>query len=244
MKKVTLPISNLPIYEELAMSYLDTEGISEKDPSYHDRVGAVVYDLAVEAYLESFTPSGEIGNNPRTPKVADTFFKEFDDILGARGFFKTKLANKTDEYIASKERQFKGIIVNLSQLYLETQASLKTKGRNLSDNTYESSSFEHEANAVKGKPSDAELNKMIKVETNRYVRLFMTTYFMEVVFNAMTTPADGIIKIINSLELLHGPEAQQDAKGILRYLKRSDVRAGFVKKLRDHLGDFKLKKLE
>lgn len=244
MKKVTLPIANLDIFEELAKSYLETEGHKPNDPDYADRIEGAVYDLAMEAYLFSFTPSGEIGSNPRTPKVADSFFREFDDVLGPKGFFKTKLTNSDPEYVASKERQFKSILVNLSQLYLETQAKLKTKGRELSDKSYDPSSFEHGANAVKGKPTEEELQKMIKVETNRYIRLFMTTYFTHIVFDGMRTDANSIIKIINSLGLLNGPEADTDSKGILRYLKDTKTRSAFVKLLRDHLSEFKLKALE
>jgi len=244
MKKITLPLPTLAIFEELAKSHLDTCGISQSDKTYSDRVDACVYDLAIDAYNHSFTPSGEIGNNPRTPKIADSFFHEFDDILGDKGFFKTKLVDASDKMIATKERQFKSILVSLSQLYLETQARLKTKGRQLNDQGYDSSSFEYKPNAVKGKPDETEMKDMVRVETNRYIRMFMATYFIHVVHDAMRTNSDSVVKIINSLGLIQTPEADLDGSGVLRHLRSPKTRSQFVKMLRDHLSEFKIKTLE
>jgi len=75
MKKVTLPIGTKIIFESLA-NIAATHG---EDPD------KAIYEMARES-ISSFTPSGEIGDNPVKAKRINTkdFFKSFDYIFSPK----------------------------------------------------------------------------------------------------------------------------------------------------------------
>lgn len=124
-KVVTLPIGNLNIFNALAeISWSNKENKEQsKKESYKDKI---IQELGKEAFLHSFTPSGEIGsgesygNNPHSDNTK-LFTAIFDEIFSDEGLLLEVFSGNTNSEKVAKKRmlQFKSLVMSLIKMYIE-----------------------------------------------------------------------------------------------------------------------------
>lgn len=116
-KKITLPIGNKIIFDYMAEAYMTHEKRKPKNPEEY--VKELSDDLAKEAFLHSFTPSGEIGSgeNPRRVKSTD-FFEHFDDLFSPdSGIIAYYMPHAGKAKIKQTIKEVKSVIVSLVKIY-------------------------------------------------------------------------------------------------------------------------------
>jgi hypothetical protein len=109
MRSVTLPIGTRLIFESLA-------DISEAMGEDREKV---IYELAKES-LHSFTPSGEIGDNPTKNERINVhdFFESFPEIFSIKtGIIARSMKGKTQADIKNTIRNIQSSIVTLIKAY-------------------------------------------------------------------------------------------------------------------------------
>lgn len=124
-KTVTLPIGSKAIFEKIAAIAWSVE--DDKDPDEKEEfINYFVQELGKEAFLHSFTPSGEIGDgsniqsNP-VQQVDDFYRSELSDLFGENGTITSILSENTssDAVVKSRELRYKGAIISLIKLFIE-----------------------------------------------------------------------------------------------------------------------------
>jgi len=124
MKKVTLPIYNKEIYESLAeIMWSLEENKKDKDKF----IAKTMNDLGKEAFLHSFTPSGEIGSgetvrNPYNKTNSEIFFDAFSDVFGESGEITELVAQNTnsEKLVKNRVNRIKAAIIELINVYVES----------------------------------------------------------------------------------------------------------------------------
>lgn len=243
---VTLPVGSALIYEKLAEIAWSVENENHKNnPSKNadkkEFIDSVLQDLGKEAFLYSYTPSGEIGSgdsdyrdNPQTPRIAKNFYDGIADIVGPTGSVTKAMGRNTNSPVVVKNRmfRFKSSIINLVQVYLEAVMkdgkgqSLKTSAKNNSGIT----SFNYKK---RGNETDTQwYNYLVEVEMNRYIRMFVATFYFIVVSDLFETDIQEMALTIqaNDLASINGKKTDKE---IFKKLKESANRETFVRKIRD-----------
>lgn len=224
-KTITLPINNLPIFEALALAECRNQKISTSK----DNVEAFIYEFAEEAITHSFTPSDDLGTNPVTPKIAESFYKEFDELFSDNGWIAGKVKSKDPDIIKKKIGRLKGGLVNIVQLYMELGYELKTKNKRQGLNTdfdYHKKLDEHTT------PEDYK--KFLSVEQNKYARLYVATILSDVILAVFKKLDTDMLQSISDGDLWN-IEGINDAEKAFKVLKSPKNRRDFVKKVRSSL---------
>lgn len=120
-KKITLPVGNKIIFDYMAEAYMAREKKIPKNPE--EFVRKISDDLAKEAFLHSFTPSGEIGSgeNPRRVKEKN-FFEHFDELFSPiDGVIAFNMPHAGKSKIKQTIKEVKSIIVSLVKVYTSFQ---------------------------------------------------------------------------------------------------------------------------
>jgi hypothetical protein len=262
-KQVTLPIAAKMMYESLA----DIAWRVEKEAARNKRPGIekddfyeyILQELGKDAFLYSFTPSGEIGSgdsdhrdNPQTPRISRKFYDLFNRYIGPNGEI-TKLFQKDGSNAKVQKNRlfrFKSSIINLVQLYVEStmkeydgQKIINADGR----------LFDNEGKRVKGVKS--KFNKsnetsfsyrqrkknetdedwfkyLLRIEMNRYLRLFVATFYMMVICDLFATDIDDMAKVIDLNDLANINSLKSDKLKFSK-LKHPANRDQFVRNIQE-----------
>ena len=232
-KTVTLPISNQKIFQSLADIAAVVEEIPAKDREEFRQ--HIMNELGTEAFLKSFTPSGEIGDNPQAPRIAETFYDSLNDLVGPTGTI-TKLMKKStnsDNVLKNRMFRFKSAIVNLIQLYLDSVMGLKTNDRPKADRgrtRARNTSFNYPE--LSGRKDEGDYQKLLDVEQNRYLRLFVATIFFTTLTDLFSISIPEMAKTIDSLDLT-GANGITDPKKLFAHLRNPRTRESFITRTRD-----------
>ncbi|MCC6545516.1 MAG: hypothetical protein IT392_13650, partial [Nitrospirae bacterium] len=144
MKKVYIPFHVRKIHFNIAKDYCekkgykfpknfssaDIESLKVSNPRENPSIKALkaqMFKSLKEAYTTSYTPGGELKNNPGSPQLADQFFYSFDFYFGnddAEGFFErvTGLSND-DPKLKDYLQRFRSSVTHLANLYLDIVAN-------------------------------------------------------------------------------------------------------------------------
>ncbi len=251
-KNVSLPVGNKDIFEalgEIAFSVEDDKGGLDRD----DFINDVVQELGKDAFLYSFTPSGEIGDghntkqNPQTPRVAHSFYDGFRDMLGVKGEGSAtdgkvvkmlKQNTNSDRVINTRVIRFKGAVINLVQLYLESALSLVPTDKNTYKQKKNKESVKRERITsfnYKKRPAgmtDTDwIDYLISVEENRYMRMFIATIFFKTISELFLVSSTQVYKTIKAQNLL-GVEGLSQKKKFGK-LRQPATRTTFVQLVRE-----------
>jgi hypothetical protein len=232
-KTVTLPISNKKIFRDLAEFAFKVENLPQEEKE--DFIEDVMNQLAKEAFLFSFTPSGEIGDNPQTPRISETFYDNFPDLFGSKGLITKVLGQNTesDRVLKNRMHRFKSSIINLIQLYLESAFKLKTNDRPKTDrksNRQRLTSFNYPQ--ISGNKTEADYEKLNEVEYHRYVRLFVATIFFVTISKLIELDIVEMARVIDSLDLTRTKDIPSQ-KAKFKVLRDGKTRARFVERVRE-----------
>lgn len=232
-KTVTLPISNRKIFQALADIAAVVEEVSPKEREAFRE--SVMNELGTEAFLKSFTPSGEIGDNPQTQRIAETFYDSLNDIVGPTGTVTKMMKRSTSSDTVLKNRmfRFKSAIVNLIQLYLDAVMGLKTNDRPKIDRETKrvrDTSFNYPK--LSGRKDEQDYEKLLEVEQNRYVRMFVATIFFTTLSDLFALKIEDMSKTIESLDLI-GAGNITDPKKLFAHLRNPRTRENFITRTRD-----------
>jgi len=261
-KIVTLPIASKMMYESLANIAWRVEKESARGKpkitkdDFHDYILQV---LGKDAFLYSFTPSGEIGSgdsdhrdNPQTPRISKKFYDLFTRYIGKNGEV-TKIFQKdgSNERVQKNRMfRFKSSIINLVQLYVEStmkeydsnkiinadgrlvgQDGKRVKGVKAKFNKSNETSFSYRQR--KKDESDEEWFKyLLRVEMNRYLRLFVATFYMMVICDLFATDIDDMAKVIDLNDLAHINTLKSDKLKFAK-LKHPANRDEFVRDIQE-----------
>lgn len=203
-KIVTLPIGDLKIFDSLAE--IEWSNKNKKNPKNKEVFKEkIIQDLGKEAFLHSFTPSGEIGsgdtpkNNPSSEN-ADLFIKEFYEIIGEEGKLKKLFElNSSPKKAKNNLKQFKMTVMALIKLYIETRTDLDESDKN-------------------------EVSK----EIDDYVKMFISALFFNRIYHLFLLDISEIEKIIQRHELIGISEL--DISKALKILKSNSNKKLFLKK--------------
>lgn len=105
-------------------------------------------------------------NNPRTPKLNEKLWNEFD-FINDSSIFKNKLDQET----------FKSAVTSLTNLYVKNALNLKTKSKATNYGAGDVSDFEWPK--VKDMSDSAKKDIAIQILQNRYTRLLVATMIIE-----------------------------------------------------------------
>ena len=250
IKKVTLPIYNFDIYTTLADIAWSVEPRKDK-LDRKEFYESVRQELGKEAYLHSFTPSGEIGSgdseyfskeNPQSPRIAQSFYDGFQDLMGPTGTLSKLFRSNTNSESVQKNRmfRFKSSIINLVQVYLESDMSLTTGDRhpkNHKDYLKKDRVTSFNYGERKGQSDEDWYAYLIQVESNRYVRMFVATIFFTTISELFMIKVKDMAKTIQSRDLA-GVNNIESVNKKFKKLKEAPNREQFVRNVRDI---FKLK---
>jgi hypothetical protein len=268
-KFVTLPIAAKMMYESLANIAWRVEkesakgkpGINKDD--FHEYILQV---LGKDAFLYSFTPSGEIGSgdsdhrdNPGGKKdkrpsgrISFRFYDLFRDEIGPRGRVTERLSGDKPNAKVFKNRlfRFKSAVVNLVQLYVESSMKewdsrnlIKADGRQYDSegnriggiksayNESNETSFSYRRRR-KDEGDEEWFKYLVRVEMNRYLRLFVATFYMQVICKLIDTDINSMAKYIDKLNLagINKLDNDRDKFSLLKYVPN---REEFVLKIKD-----------
>jgi hypothetical protein len=243
-KQVTLPIGNKKVFEKLAQIAWRVEKESMKsNPDSEERdefFDHILQELGKDAFLYSFTPSGEIGDglntldNPQTPRISKKFYEEaMEQIFGSKGkmtqFF--IMSNPSAAVQKDRMRRFKSAVVALVQLYLESSLKLTIRQKipkNLTKDEkrqYPITSFNY---PIKGNQSDDEwYSELVKVEMHRYTRLFVAAIFFSSISKLFNLKIGDFSKAIVAQDML-GINGLPTPKKKFAKLKNIETRKKFV----------------
>lgn len=194
-KKVTLPIGDKLIFESLAEIAYSVETNPPKNKT--EFIQTVSDELGKEAFLHSYTPSGEIGSNPYNSNLS--FFDLFDEIFSMRdGIIAVNMAGMKKAKVKSSIRQTKSSIVNLIKVYTD-----------IIDEQEKSYEKRH--------------GKLRSIQ-KQYFNMFVATIFMKSIGMLFAIEPDDIYKILKKKGVLNSSGALSDKK---KKLFVSDIKDSF-----------------
>ena len=85
MKKITLPKSMEPQARSFAEVHCELLGLGPKDKAYSEEFKKAFYEFCYEAYMHSLTPSGQMGQNPRSAKISNKYLDHIMSSLKSSG---------------------------------------------------------------------------------------------------------------------------------------------------------------
>ena len=202
-KKVTLPIGNKLIFDALADIAISCEKKKPKDTQrFIDEVG---FELAEEAFLFSFTPSGEIGDNPRVKNDADIFLKAFDNIFSkSHGIIALSMKGEPKSKINNAIRKIKAALVEISKVY--TQDMMPKK--------------------------DTRTSGAVNEEIDKYLNLFITTLLFNQVGRILSIEPSDIVRAMKKFKSLGINDAMSE-KEKLKVLKSHENKKRFIAKVKE-----------
>lgn len=257
-KFVTLPIGAKIINKtlaDIAWSVESNRNKLDKDDFYEQ----VLQELGIDAFLHSYTPSGEIGSgdsmlqeNPQTPRISESFYDGFDDMIGKRGTISKILRADGANQKKEKNRMFriKSATVNLIQVFIEAKLGLKTTDKNTEDERAQIKEAKKKGEKFlvtrdrvtdfnfrkrrKDENDEEWLTYLINVEFNRYKRLFVATIFFQTIFSLFEINMKQIISVIADPGLnLTGTKGIKDPNKVFAKLMSAPNRDGFVRNVRE-----------
>lgn len=268
-KIVTLPIAARMMYEPLADIAWRIEKTKKKKkskPSEDEFKHEMLQILGIDAFLYSFTPSGEIGSgdsdyreNPQTARIDGKFYDMFNEVLAfdenktgrLEGFLVQKFRKDgaSDKVIKNRLFRFKSSIINLVQLFLESSMVeygsknyMITDGRIFDEdgkrvpgvksqfNKSKSTSFSYKKRS--GEDEEEWFSYLLSVEMNRYLRVFVATFYLLVIADLFRTPISQMAKVITDLDMA-GLKKFNDNKERFIHLKQPLTRENFVSKIKE-----------
>jgi hypothetical protein len=260
-KIVTLPIAAKVMFHpliDIAWRVESQESKGKTRLSKKDFEDYMLQILGSDAFLYSFTPSGEIGagdsdyrDNPQTPRISKKFYSLFDRYIGSDGVITKILSSKTSNSRVIKNRmfRFKSSIINLTQIYLESAMTeyssskgmisdgrvykdgKRLKGVKAKFNESEVTSFSYRKRKS-GESEEEWFSHLLKVEMNRYLRLFVATFYMLVICDLFATDLDDMAKVID-LNDLANINSLPDNRMKFSKLKSPQNRASFVNRIQE-----------
>lgn len=261
-KVVTLPIAAKMMYQSLADIAWRVEKESAKGKPKIERddfYEHILQVLGTDAFLYSFTPSGEIGSgdsdhrdNPQTPRISKKFYDLFNNYLGQKGVV-TEIFKKDgspDRVLKNRMFRLKSSIINLVQLYVEStmkeydsnqiinadgrlvgQDGKRVKGVKSKFNKSNETSFSYRQRK-KDETDEQWFKYLLKIEMNRYLRLFVATFYMMVICDLFATDIDDMAKVIDLNDLANINSLKTDKEKFSR-LKHPANRDQFVRNIQE-----------
>jgi hypothetical protein len=263
-KKVTLPVAAKMVYESLANIAWRVEKDKHRDAS-KDKPPIteegfkhyILQELGKDAFLYSFTPSGEIGSgdsdhrsNPQTARIDKKFYEMFNELIGIdkqkEGIIVKNFRrdNAPNSVVKNRLFRFKSAIINLVELFLESNMNeygsrkhMITDGRIYDEegkrvrgikskfNKAKETSFSYKE---KGNETPEEwFRYLLQIEMNRYLRVFVATFYIMVISDLFTTDINYMAKAIDALDLAGIAKEKNDKARFLK-LKRPVNREEFI----------------
>lgn len=169
-----------------------------------------------EYITEAVLPAGS--EYAQNPKIADSTMSEFPDLFGTESIIAKTLGpydlDKPDSQTVRATRELRGIVTQLTHLYMSTRLKNKIRGT-YEDKQYENSDFEF--------PADADENTQKAVLVNRYIRLL--------IFSALMQAIEPVFKV--SLGEINDFISDSGMKNdSIAHLKDKNVRSEFIKGIR------------
>jgi len=245
-KFVTLPIGNVDMFSALAEIAWSVEPNQNQNKEMFFE--EVLQQLGTDAFLYSFTPSGEIGSgengvmdNPSTPRVSQSFYDGISSLVGEDGKVTKILNAKISSEAVGKNRmmRFKGSIINLVQLYIEAELNMRSRDKDSRKEKVARRKRRDKGEDVKipqrervtdfnykkrTTESDGEWEKyLVQVEENRYIRLFVATIFFKTISDLFSVKTNDLYKTMKSMNILD-IEGKSD-KLKMKIMKQSPTRA-------------------
>lgn len=248
VKKVTLPKHMKPQAQHFAEIHCEILGLGKKDRGYTKEFKKAFENFCYEAYMHSMTPSGQLGQNPSTPKIAEKYIGSFDKLVAE---IKVPKENR-----AMLVGQIKSVIISLTHAYLtihQDEINIdvkggsddkgKLKGFHMVDwpdgsqtlvrkwkggkiDKTKHSSFEYTADM------EGQYDKLVQVEKNRYSRTFIATVITMTVFKLITATlgtkniiSRNYIPSLDDADLEGTPESD---KRLFAKLKEEKTRMTFI----------------
>jgi hypothetical protein len=241
-KKVTLPKGNEEVFEALAEIAWSVEDRKYDKKEFFD---VVLQELGKDAFLHSFTPSGEIGSgetmeNPQTPRISKTFYEAIDKKILSK--INNLFKSGSERVQKNRMFRFKSSTVNLVQLYLEAVMNLKTNDRKKEDRGKSKKENRDTSFNYKKRPaglSDTEwYETLIEVEINRYTRVFVATIFFKTMADLFTINVGQMAALIRQNDMLNIDNFKDEdplrlQKKKFKTLKSVDNRTKFIGKVMD-----------
>jgi len=186
----------------------------EKSGPKFERVKKQFLDEAIQ---ESVLPADSV--YAQNPKISDSVMKEFPALFGAENIILKSLGD--NDKSKRKTRELRGLITQLTHLFLESRMKLGVKGSYDGKGEYTPSDFEF--------ASDSGDNEaMIKqVIIDRYIRLFIFTAFMQAIEPIFKITIDEMRLVLNGLKV------DQDT---VEKLKSKQMRVDFILKAKSFFG--------
>jgi hypothetical protein len=250
IKTVTLPEGSRIMFEALAEIDWHNEMQDRKNAKsnpvdkksfFEERL----QEYGRDAFLHSFTPGGEIGSgesaeydlqdNPHTPRITKNFYDSFKDLLeppkGNVKNINSMMRRNISSETTYKNRmfRFKSCLVNLVQLYLESEMKFVTNAKKRKgDDVTTAFNYKRRTN----ENEEQWYTYLVEVEENRYVRLFVATIFLVTLADLFLIDVSDMSKTIDTLNLT-GAEHIEDPKKKFKALNSLVTRKDFVDRVRD-----------
>jgi hypothetical protein len=253
MKKVvTLPIGNKDIFTELAKIAWSVEDDKSQDrDAFFEEV---LQQLGADAFLYSFTPSGEIGcgdnefkSNPTSARFSADFYDAIETLVGPEGSVTKVLNAKISSKPKGRERmlRFRSAVVNLATLYAEAVLNMKSRDKDSRSQkvarrtkkakgeevTYDKRERVTDFNFKKrGTETDEEWRRyLVQVMENRYIRFFVATVFFKTISDLFTIRSEDIYKTMKAGDLLGISEMNDKTK--FKVLSQPETMKEFTDKI-------------
>jgi hypothetical protein len=256
VKKVTFPKNNHAVFEAIAQGMVEV--IKNPSSDHNERkelIDGLIQEMAGDSYMVSFTSEGHIRDgknhlaqgNPNTPRISDSFYDGFRDLLGVKGDGSStdgkitkmlKQNTNSDRKVKTRMIRFKGATINLVQLYLEAALSLVSTDKNTYAQKKNKEKIDRERitsfnykKRPKGMSDSDWLESLISVEENRYMRMFIATIFFKTIADLFLVSSTDVYKTIKSQDLL-GVNGLTPKKKFAK-LRQPSTRETFVEKVRE-----------
>ena len=209
-KKITLPIGNKLIFDALGKIALKAEKKKPKnEQQFIDEIG---FELAEEAFLFSFTPSGEIGDNPVRKSDAEIFLKSFDSLFSKRfGSIAGAMDGEPKSKINNAIRKVKSALVEIASVYTKEM-------------------FPTPAKSKKARTGDIDAD--VQEEIEKYFNLFVTALIFHETANIFSIEPVDILRAIKRFNML-GINDAMTAREKLKILKSSENKKKFIEKVKN-----------
>lgn len=165
-----------------------------------------------EAIHESILPADS--QYAKNPKISDSVMKEFPTLFGAESIIMKSLGGENDRSLR-KTRELRGLITQMTHLLMDVRLKVGIKGSYDNKGGYTPSDFEF-GQDIRG--NDTAIKQVI---TDRYMRLFIFTAFMQAVEPIFKISIDEMKKVVELLQIEKDP---------LEKLKSKQTRIDFILK--------------
>jgi hypothetical protein len=147
----------------------DLSGFNEKSQEYKDAYLSGVYEFCYEGYNHSMTPSGELGANPATPRIAKNSYDVLLTFLDVVNDLRPKQKRFTNAVMASYKRRVRAALTSLTHVFLEMKLDMSPDRK---VNRKSPMEYKKRNDQLSEKEN---IEVWLETETNRYERLMVAS---------------------------------------------------------------------